>query len=293
MTQQLDWPRYSRWTLIIAVLAAALLVWLWVTGRGPAAAGGCCAAPAAVAAPAATAATVAHTASWAGSQLTLEGKVVDEATKKALVAGAQAKYGAANVVDKLTIDAGAKGAVMLALVGAAPTDAAKATRGDDAKAFYAALAGMGAVTIDNQLLVATASAAVAPPAAIAAPAVAAVAAPAAAAKDVTCGATIAVAATFATGSAKLTPQARTLLDAVVPCITAPYEVGGHTDSVGNAAANLTLSERRAQAVAKYLASKGVDAKLMTTKGYGDTVAIGDNATAQGKAKNRRIEFKKQ
>lgn len=284
MTQRLDWPRYSRWTFIIAALAAALLVWLWATGRGPAAAGGCCAAPMVAAAPA-VAADVVHTASWAGDQLTLQGKVADEATKKALVAAAQAKYGSGNVIDKLTVDAGAKGAITMALVGSAPSDAAKAARGDDAKAFYAALAatGMatGAVTIDNQLLVATAPAAVAPPAAVAE------------AKDVTCGATVAVAATFATGSANLTPQARTLLDAVVPCITAPYEVGGHTDSAGNAAANLALSDRRARAVATYLASKGVDATLMTTKGYGDTLAIGDNGTAQGKATNRRIEFKKQ
>ena len=48
-----------------------------------------------------------------------------------------------------------------------------------------------------------------------------------------------------------------------------------------------------KAHASYLASKGVDAKLMGTKGYGDTVPIGDNATAAGRAKNRRIEFKKQ
>ncbi len=79
---------------------------------------------------------------------------------------------------------------------------------------------------------------------------------------------------------------------MVPCITGPHEIGGHTDNVGQAAANQKLSERRAKAVAGFLSSKGVDAKLLSTKGYGDTTPIGDNATAEGKAKNRRIEFKK-
>lgn len=289
MTQTQDWPRYSLWTWIIATLLALALLWLWFTGKGPNAANRCCGATAVVAAPAAapiappslpappaSAATLRHSATWDGDKITLEGVVPDDAAKKALVANAMAKYGAANVTDKLTIDAAAKGAIAVALVGSAPTDAAKSARGDDAKAFYA---GMQNVTIDNQLVVA--------------PAPVVAAAPAAEAKDVTCGATVAVAATFATGSANLTPASRTLLNAVVPCIIAPFEVGGHTDSVGNAAANLALSERRAQSVANYLASKGVDAKLMTTKGFGDTAPIGDNATAEGKAKNRRIEFKKQ
>lgn len=285
MTHTQDWPRYARWTWIIAILLALALLWLWFSGRGPNAANSCCGASAVVAAPAAApavlptpSATLRHTATWEGDKITLEGVVPGDAAKKALVSQAAAKYGAANVIDKLTIDAAAKGAIALALVGTAPSDAAKAARGDDAKAFYAALPN---VTIDNKLVVTPV------------PVAAVAASPAAEAKDVTCGATVAVAATFATGSANLTPQARTLLNAVVPCITGPYEVGGHTDSVGNAAANLALSQRRAQSVATYLASKGVDAKLMTTKGYGDTAPIADNASAEGKARNRRIEFKKQ
>jgi OmpA-OmpF porin, OOP family len=287
MTQTQDWPRksqYALWTWTIAILLALALLWLWFTGKGPDSANGCCGGAAVVAAPAATvltptpAASLRHTATWDGDKITLEGVVPDDAAKKALVAQAAAKYGATNVIDKLTIDAAAKGAITLALLGTAPSDAAKSARGDDAKAFYS---GMPNVTIDNQLVVAQA------------PAPVVAAAPAAEAKDVTCGATVAVAATFATGSAQLTPQARTLLNAVVPCIAGPYEVGGHTDSVGNAAANVALSQRRAQSVAAYLASKGVDAKLMTAKGYGSAAPIGDNATEEGKATNRRIEFKKQ
>ena len=294
MTQTQDWPRYTRWTWIIAILLALALLWMWFSGKGPNNANGCCGATAVVAAPAAAPAAsaapapaaspalaVRHTATWEGDKITLEGAVPDEAAKKALAGLAYAKYGAANVIDKLTIAAAAGGAapaaLTLALIGSAPTDAAKAARGDEARAFYAGLPALGTVTIDNQLVVAPV----------------AVAAPATQAKDVTCGSTVAVAATFATGSAKLTSESRALLDAVVPCITGPYEVGGHTDSVGTSAANKVLSARRAKSVATYLASKGVSAKLMTTQGYGDTAPIGDNKTEDGKAKNRRIEFKKQ
>jgi OmpA-OmpF porin, OOP family len=279
MAKRLDWPRYSRWTWIIAILALIVLIWLWITGRGPGSSASCCGASApVVSAPAAPVAAptppvapaapgpIAHKAMWDGDRLTLEGQVPDEATQKALVSAAVAKYGAGNVIDKLTIDAAAKGALTVALLGTVASDAVKAARGEEAKAFYTN------ATIDNQLTIA--------------------AAPAAKAEDVQCGDKVAVAATFATGSANLTSEARKLLDAVVPCLQGPYEVGGHTDNVGKPESNQALSERRAGAVAKYLASKGVDIKMLIPKGYGDTEPIGDNATAEGKAKNRRIEFKK-
>lgn len=274
MTQRLDWPRYARWTWIIALLLAIVLLWLWMTGRGPGAAASCCApasvaaAPAApVAAPVAAPAPVAHKAMWDGNKLTLEGVVPDEATKKAIFDAAVAKYGAGNVIDKLTVDAAAKGPITVTLLGTVASDAIKSARGDEAKAFYPG------ASIDNQLQVA-------------APVVAAKA------EDVQCGNTVAVAATFATGSSKLTDEAKTLLDAVVPCIKAPFEVGGHTDNVGAPERNQALSERRAASVASYLASKGVDGKLLNAKGYGETAPIADNDSAEGKAKNRRIEFKK-
>jgi OmpA-OmpF porin, OOP family len=68
------------------------------------------------------------------------------------------------------------------------------------------------------------------------------------------------------------------------------EIGGHTDSVGKAAYNQKLSERRADAVRQYLISKGVPASQMTSRGYGASKPIADNATDAGRAKNRRIEF---
>ncbi len=278
MSNKLDWPRYTRWTWIIALLATIALLWMWMSGRGPNAAG-CCGAPsAAVVAPAAAAATAAAVAApamaqavkaiWDGGKITLEGMVGSEATKKAMLDAAIAKYGAGNVVDKLTVDAAAKGDVKITLSGEVATDDIKGARGTEAQAFYPG------ATIDNQLTVK------------------AVAAPAVLASEVKCGDSISVAANFATGSAQLSPGMAKVLGAVVPCIKGPYEVGGHTDNVGADAPNQALSERRAKAVAGFLASKGVDAKLLSSKGYGETAPMADNGTAEGRAKNRRIEFKK-
>jgi len=69
------------------------------------------------------------------------------------------------------------------------------------------------------------------------------------------------------------------------------QVNGHTDSVGKKAANLKLSQDRADAVVAYLTSKkGVDAKRLSGKGFGDEKPIGDNKTAAGRTKNRRVDF---
>ena len=69
------------------------------------------------------------------------------------------------------------------------------------------------------------------------------------------------------------------------------EVGGHTDSTGDAAANTDLSKRRAAAVVDYLTTKGVEAKRLSSQGYGPDKPIADNKTAGGRGKNRRVEFR--
>jgi outer membrane protein OmpA-like peptidoglycan-associated protein len=68
------------------------------------------------------------------------------------------------------------------------------------------------------------------------------------------------------------------------------EVGGHTDDAGDAAHNTELSKQRAAAVVAYLTTKGVDAKRLSSQGYGPDKPIADNKTAAGRAKNRRVEF---
>ena len=70
-------------------------------------------------------------------------------------------------------------------------------------------------------------------------------------------------------------------------------IEGHTDNVGQSATNLTLSQKRADAVKAYLvANFGVDAARLTTKGYGDTKPADKNDTAQGRQNNRRVELVK-
>ena len=70
-----------------------------------------------------------------------------------------------------------------------------------------------------------------------------------------------------------------------------FEIGGHTDNVGKDAYNQQLSEKRAKTVCDYLITKGVDASQLSFKGYGATAPIGDNATPEGREKNRRTELK--
>jgi outer membrane protein OmpA-like peptidoglycan-associated protein len=71
-----------------------------------------------------------------------------------------------------------------------------------------------------------------------------------------------------------------------------FEVQGHTDNVGAKAANLTLSEQRAQAVVAWLTAHGIEASRLVAKGYGDSTPVADNTSDDGRAKNRRVELKK-
>lgn len=68
------------------------------------------------------------------------------------------------------------------------------------------------------------------------------------------------------------------------------EIGGHTDNSGNAAANLKLSQDRADAVKQRLIERGVDPTILTSIGHGQDRPIADNASDEGRARNRRIEF---
>jgi outer membrane protein OmpA-like peptidoglycan-associated protein len=100
---------------------------------------------------------------------------------------------------------------------------------------------------------------------------------------------------FATAKTTLKPESFIELDKVVKFLkdnpAIKIEIGGHTDNVGNAASNLKLSAGRAAAVEKYLESKGIHKDRILSKGYGMTKPVSENKTKEGKAKNRRVEFK--
>ncbi len=69
------------------------------------------------------------------------------------------------------------------------------------------------------------------------------------------------------------------------------EISGHTDNVGNDNDNQTLSEHRAQAIYNFLVENGIEADRLSYKGYGETLPIDTNDTEEGRANNRRSEFK--
>lgn len=107
-----------------------------------------------------------------------------------------------------------------------------------------------------------------------------------------------VAGVFDFDSADLRPDMKASLDDVAAKVLAsPGEeevmVVGHTDSAGAEGYNLTLSERRAQAAAEYLISKGVNPASISVSGMGESSPIADNSTGEGRAKNRRVEIETQ
>ncbi|MCX6270560.1 MAG: OmpA family protein [Bacteroidetes bacterium] len=99
---------------------------------------------------------------------------------------------------------------------------------------------------------------------------------------------------FETAKDVIKPPSFPILDNVVKVMqTNPeyiLEINGHTDNQGDAAKNLDLSQRRANSVKVYLVKKGIAENRLIPTGFGQTVPVGDNKTAQGRAINRRVEF---
>lgn len=100
---------------------------------------------------------------------------------------------------------------------------------------------------------------------------------------------------FETGKADLKPESYVVLDELVAYMVRKddekIEIGGHTDNVGNKKSNLVLSAARANTVRDYLLVKGIDPLRVTSKGYGMSVPVATNKTAEGRAQNRRTEVK--
>ena len=93
----------------------------------------------------------------------------------------------------------------------------------------------------------------------------------------------------------LKPATTQILDRLVVFMTENKDksvnLAGHTDNVGTEAYNQALSERRVNSVKSYVVGKGVDSGRVAGQGFGESKPIADNKTAEGRAKNRRVEIK--
>jgi len=102
-------------------------------------------------------------------------------------------------------------------------------------------------------------------------------------------------ATFPSGSHRLTPQLEKLMPIAAGILTRNptlvITVEGHTDSIGSEESNQRLSEARAQSAIDWLIAAGLAPERLFAVGYGESRPIGDNSTPEGRAMNRRIEFK--
>lgn len=101
---------------------------------------------------------------------------------------------------------------------------------------------------------------------------------------------------FPHGQADIEEASKDLLDAVARILVnttaiTKLTIEGHTDTTGEPSGNQPLSEERALAVKKYLESRGVDASRLEARGFGSSQPVDTNDTEEGRAKNRRVEFK--
>ncbi len=301
-----DYPRYTFWTWLLAILLIIVLLLMWWFGRGPGTGAACCAAPvsAPVAAipeppppppepaPLAEPVTVSNqfAAMLSAGKITLTGQVPDDATKAAYVAAAANVYGADNVIDQLEVIAGTPTRDWADALGdlfgwqqVVPdagvafdngtvilTGTVTSEEEKTARGNRAQEFFGATVTIDNQIQVI---------------------AIAGTGDQVQCGDRMAVAIRFATGSSVLNDEARALLDQVLECLKeGEFEISGHTDDRGSDQSNQKLSSARAQSTLAYLVEKGADGQRLSATGYGENQPIASNDSDEGRAQNRRIEF---
>ena len=86
------------------------------------------------------------------------------------------------------------------------------------------------------------------------------------------------------------PELTRLINVLYKYPSMVIEISGHTDAQGNEAKNRILSKVRANSVSGYLRSKGIAATRLQAKGYGQTKPLASNHSAEGRARNRRVEF---
>jgi len=100
--------------------------------------------------------------------------------------------------------------------------------------------------------------------------------------------------TFRRGKAEITDASLPLLNLVASVVrncNTRLEIAAHTDAEGDAVINQKLSQRRADAVRRYLVQTGVEPDRLEARGYGESQPLADNATDEGRRANRRVEFR--
>ena len=101
---------------------------------------------------------------------------------------------------------------------------------------------------------------------------------------------------FATGSDEILPNSEPILHEVADALLRNpnielVEIQGHTDNSGDRQLNMRLSQRRAEAVQRWLVQHGVESMRLMAKGYGPTRPVVPNITQQNRARNRRVQFR--
>jgi OOP family OmpA-OmpF porin len=100
---------------------------------------------------------------------------------------------------------------------------------------------------------------------------------------------------FESGKAALADSGKAILDQMSAVLLRlkdkKVQVIGHTDNAGSRAGNLSLSQARAEAVKAYVTGRGVNPDMVSVSGEGPDRPVADNRTPEGRARNRRIEFK--
>ena len=235
---------------------------------------------------------------------TLSGTVPDQATKTTLINFAEKVFGLSNVVDKLEVNAKLAEPIWVDQARAAflllksnvnngtfvfrdkTVEVRGEISGEDAKTkILRAISGVAGVnlTVNDQLQIPNARGArgkKAGPLQIKL-------------NELMLGTSI----EFDTGSSRLRTDNNKLLDAIADVLqgnaNVKVEIGGHTDGNGTETKNVRLSQRRAEAVKKYLVDKGINSNRIEAIGYGSSMPIADDSTFDGQRQNRRIEFQVQ
>ena len=232
------------------------------------------------------------------SKVTLSGTVADQATVNDLVTKAGQRYGDDNVINQLQVREYTKalpniGSLMgilddtksrsmmrlrdgvITLAGEVDSENIKTSIGSKVASVFSG-------KVNNQLIVAAAPA------------------PVVASKGEVCRDSVNELLSeskinFETGSANIKQDSNDLLQNIAGvaknCPEVRFEVAGHTDSTGSLEFNNRLSGQRAQAVVRHLIGLGLNSSRFDAAGYGPSQPVGDNATSEGRAQNRRIEFK--